>query len=175
MFNPGMMDPALMSFFKQAGDAFKQTAMAEGAGRMDKALEKRCGSVRPLDPADPNFINRALLYAAKGYAMAHVDGQVTWGGIRTLLDASSAWPPAAGTKAEGYLFQAFVLGFLYGSELPAAKQANIEAMIPMASKLAGDPQALAQQLGISPEKLMEMANNPKVLEWAAKLMGGGKG
>lgn len=157
MFSPQMLNPAVMSFFKQAGEAFQQTVEAEASGRMARALEKHCGSPYPPNPGDPAFFNRCLLYAAKAYAMAHIDGQVTWGGVKEVLDASSLWPPAPELQAQGALFQSFMLGFLYGSELPAEKHQAIEGMIPMASRIAADPMGIAQSLGLNPEQMRQMA------------------
>ena len=157
MFSPSMLDPAIMSFFKQAGEAFKQTVEAEAAGRMAKALEKRCGSTLPPDINHPAFPNRCLLYMAKAYAMAHIDGQVTWGGVKAIAEQSSIWPPPADVKAQGALFQAFMLGFLYGSELPLKRQQTIEGLIPMGARVASDPESLARSLGIKPEQMAQMA------------------
>lgn len=172
MFNPGMFDPAVMSFFKQAGEAFQQTVTAEAQGKMSKALERYCGPQPPQTPADPNFLLRARLYAAKAYAMAHIDGQTTWGGVGELLEGSSTWPPDAALNAQGVLFHAFLLGFLYGSDLPRDRHDAIEQMIPTASRMAASPDAVAQQMGMSTDQLREMTSNPSFQEMAARMMGG---
>ncbi len=157
MLNPSMLDPAVVSFFKQAGEAFKETVEAEAAGRMAKALLRHCGSSTPPEPPAPAFQARCLVYAAKGYAMAHMDGAVTMGQVRQTLAAASCWPPPAEMKAQGALFMAFMLGFLYGSELPEARQATIEGLIPMAAGLAAAPEEFARKLGISPEQMLKLA------------------
>lgn len=157
MFNPQMLDPALLSFFKQAGDAFKTTVEAEAAGRMAKALKKHTGSEVPPDLGTPGFSGRCLLYAAKGFAMAHIDGQVTWGGIKEILAQSAAWPPPSDLQAQGALFQSFLLGFLHGSELPTDRQQNIEQLIPMGARIASDPAGFAQSMGLDPAMLGQMA------------------
>ena len=157
MFNPQMLDPALLSFFKQAGEAFKLTAEAEAAGRMAKALQKHCGTSVPPEQGAPGFGGRCLLYAAKGFAMAHIDGEVTWGGIKALLAQSRAWPPPADLQTQGALFQSFLLGFLYGSELPESRQQSIEQLIPMGARIASDPASFAQSMGLDPSMLGQMA------------------
>lgn len=157
MFSPQMFDPAILSFFKQASEAFKETVEAEAQGRMAKALQKHCGSTLPPQPGNPAFINRCLLYGAKAYAMAHIDGQITWGGIRDSLTSSAAWPPPADLKPQGALFQAFMLGFLYGSDLPQKRHQSIENIIPMGARIASSPEDFARNLGISPEQLRNMA------------------
>ena len=157
MFNPKMLDPALLSFFKQAGEAFKTTVEAEAAGRMAKALKKHCGTQVPPMPGQDGFSGRCLLYAAKGYAMSHIDGQVTWSGIKSVLNESAAWPPPADQQAQGALFQSFLLGFLYGNELPPEREKKIEGLIPMGAKIASDPSAFARSMGLNPEMLEKMA------------------
>ena len=152
-----MLDPALLSFFKQAGEAFKTTVEAEASGRMSKALKKHCGTTVPPEQGTPGFSGRCLLYAAKGFAMAHIDGQVTWGGIKKILAESTSWPPPPDLKAQGALFQSFLLGFLYGSELPTDRQQNIEQLIPMGARIASDPAGFAQSMGLAPSMLGQMA------------------
>ncbi len=173
MMNPGMMDPAVMSFLKQSGEAFKQTMEAEAAGKMDKALAKYCGGQRPLEPSHPNFVERCLLYAAKAYAMAHIDGTVRWGEVKGMLDQSPLWPPGADLKGEAWVYTAFSIGFLHGSELPESKHKAIEGAIPMAAQVAADPAGFMQKMGLDAQKLQEMAKNPKVAEMLKKFGGGG--
>lgn len=159
MFGPGMFSPAVMNFFKQAGEEFQKCAQADAAGKLDKALDKYCEGRRPLGPEDPMFLERCTLYAAKAYAVAHLDGKITWGQIKALLDQSPAWPPKPGLNSAGCLFLAYMLGFLYGSDLPQDTHQSIEGMLPMASQIAASPDAFAQKLGMDPSKLREMASN----------------
>ncbi|MEO1268865.1 MAG: hypothetical protein AAFX99_12255 [Myxococcota bacterium] len=104
--------------------------------------------------------------------MAHIDEKITWGQMGNLIDASSIWPPDPSLNAQGVLFHAFLLGFLLGSDLPRDRHATIEGLIPTASRMAASPDAVAQQMGMSPEQLRQMTSNPSFQEMAAKLMSG---
>lgn len=169
MFNPAMMDPALMSFFKQAGEAYQELQEAEAAGKLSKALAKYCGPTLPVQPSDPGFAARCYLYAAKGYATAHIDGQITMGEIKAALAETGVWPPGGAQDGAGQLYLAYSLGFLLGSELPEERQQKILEMLPMASRIAANPNAFAQQLGLTPEKIQEMARDPRVQAMLGKM------
>lgn len=157
MFGAQMFNPAVMSFMKQAGQEFAQCAQAESQGRMDKALAKYCHNTRPNGPADPYFAQRCQLYAAKAFAAAHLEGNVTWGQIGQLLEQSPAWPPAGDLNTQGWLFLAYMLGFLYGSELPQEKHQAIEGILPMASRVAAAPDQFARKMGMDPDELRQKA------------------
>lgn len=172
MFNPDMLDPALMAFFKQAGEAYQELRVAESQGKLNKALEKYCGGTVPQSPADPAFVERCTLYAAKAWATAHIEGTVTWKEVRARLSGSSAWPPGPTLNAEGHLFLAYMLGFLYGSDLPPDRHERIEKMMPLAAQIAGNPQAFAQQLGLTPEKIQQLASDPRLKDMMGRF---GKG
>jgi len=174
MLNLDMLDPGLMAFFKQAGQAYQELRVAESQGKLNKALQKYCGDTIPQSPLDPNFVERCTLYAAKAYATSHIEGTVTWKEMRALLASSSAWPPAPTLNAEGHLFLSYMLGFLIGSDLPPDKHAKIEQMMPMAAQVAGNPQAFAQQLGLTPDKIAQLAQDPRVRDLMGRF-GGGKG
>ena len=160
MFNPTqMLDPAVMSFFKQAGPEFGACVKAEADGKLDKALDKYCNGDRPSAVTHPQFQNKCLIYAAKAYATAHMEGKVSWGAVKSILASSCAWPPGQQLNGRGALFLAYMIGFLYGSDLPAERQSKIEGLLPTAAMVAASPEAFAQSLGVDPSKLQSMAKN----------------
>jgi hypothetical protein len=158
MFNPTqMLDPAVMAFFKQAGPEFGDCVKAEAEGKLDALLDKYCDGDRPDAVAHVQFQNKCMVYAAKAFAAAHIDGKVSWGAIKEMFAASSAWPPAASMNGRGALFLAYMIGFLHGSELPLDRQKKIEGMLPLAATVAASPEKFAQSLGVNPDKLKSMA------------------
>lgn len=158
MFNPTqMLDPAVIAFFKQAGPAFGEVVKAEAEGKLDKALDRFCDGERPDGVAHPQFQNKCMVYAAKAFASAHIDGAVSWGGIKKIFAESSAWPPPPSMNGRGALFLAYMIGFLYGSDLPRDRQAKIEGLLPMSAQVAASPETFAKGLGIEPEQLKAMA------------------
>ncbi len=156
MFGSQMFSPAIMSFLKQAGEAFAECTQAESAGKLNKMLDKYCHGARPATPDAPFFEQRCQIYTAKAFAAAHIDGQVTWGGVGTIMANSSAWPQQ-GLNTQGQLFLAYMLGFLYGSDLPADTHKSIEGFLPMAAKVAAAPDQFARTMGMDPSKMREMA------------------
>lgn len=159
MFNPTqMLDPAVVAFFKQAGPAFGECVKAEAEGKLDKSLDRFCDGQRPQGVDHPQFQNKCLVYGAKAFAASHMDGTVSWGGVKRVFDQSPAWPPPASMNGRGALFLAYMIGFLHGSELPADRQAKIEGLLPMAAQVAASPEAFAKGLGIDPEQLKAMAS-----------------
>ena len=157
MLNPNMLDPAMMSFFKQAAPAFRQCLEAETKGKLDKALEKYCEGTRPNEVDHPHFPNRCRLYAAKAYAAAHIDGSITWGKVKELLEQSPAWPPQGALKPQGVLFLAYMIGFLHGSDLPADRHQKIEGLLPLGAQVISAPDTFARALGMNPDMLKNMA------------------
>ncbi len=158
MFNPTqMLDPAVVAFFKQAGPAFGDCVKAEAEGKLDKVLDRFCDGERPDGVDHPQFQNKCMVYAAKAFAAAHIDGTVSWGGVKTIFDETPVWPPPPSMNGRGSLFLAYMIGFLHGSDLPKERQAKIEALLPMAAQVAASPETFAKGLGVNPDQLKAMA------------------
>jgi hypothetical protein len=171
MFGMDMFNPAVMAFLKQAGESFAQCTKAEAEGRLDKALDRYCHHTRPQQPHAPWFDQRCQLYAAKAYAATHIDGQITWSNVGDLLQKSPAWPPPADANAQGWLFLAYMLGFLYGSDLPADTHQTIERLLPMAARVASAPDKFAKMAGLDMDQVSKMASEGKLPDAMSGLLG----